>query len=248
MRFGPDVKKNLAAMTVAVKRLARRKVALAVFPECCLSDYVVAPKDRNWKAIDAGVEALRELARAKRMALIFGTAEKNGRKKPFNSTFALDKRGQIVGRYRKNHLFAWDRPLFSAGRRRARVFKLAGIRVAMQICYDLRFPEPARLAAGAGAQLVTYSLAAALADPWKKPVMESHIRSRAAENGVFALAANRCHRVMMMRSRIVGPEGLDIASAPAGRAVEIVAEIDPAAVCPTHLADRRRDLYHLRGR
>lgn len=248
MLFGPNVERNLAAMTAAIGRLARRKVDLAVFPECCLSDYVIEPENRDWKAINAGVETLRELARAKRMAIIFGTAEKNGRKKPFNTALAVDKRGQIVGRYRKNHLFAWDRPLFSAGKRRARVFKLAGIKVAMQICYDLRFPEPARLAAGAGAQLVTYSLAAALADPWKKPVMESHVRSRAAENGVFALAANRCHKVMMMRSRIVGPNGLELAAAPAGRAVEIVAEIAPAAATRRHLADRRRDLYHLRGR
>ncbi len=248
MRFGPNVERNLAAMTAAVKRLARRKVDLAVFPECCLSGYVVTPEDRDWKIISAGVAAVRELARVRRMAIIFGTAERNGRKKPFNAALAVDKRGRIVSRYRKNHFFAWDRPLFSAGKRRARVFKLAGIRVAMQICYDLRFPEPARLAAESGAQLIAYSLAAALADPWKKPAMESHVRSRAAENGVFALAANRCHRLMMMRSRIVDPNGLDIVSAPAGRAVELVAEINPAAATRKLLTDRRRDLYQLRGR
>ena len=95
MPFGTYVAKNLAAMTAAVKRLARRSVDLAVFPECCLSDYVVAPKDRDWRAIDAGVEAMRELARARRMAIIFGTAERNGRKKPFNSTFALDMGGDV---------------------------------------------------------------------------------------------------------------------------------------------------------
>jgi len=248
MAFGPEVAKNLGTMEAALKRLARRKVDLAVFPECCLSDYLVPPAERDWDAISRGASAIARLARSTKIAVIYGSAEKNGRRKPYNSAFALDRRGKVVSRYRKNHMFPWDLPLFTPGRRAPRVFRLAGIKLVTQICYDLRFPEPARLAALGGAQLVTYSLAAALADSWKRPVMEGHVRSRAAENSIYAISANRAHGVMMLRSAIVGPDGLELARAPAARSAELVAEIDPGAADHKHLADRRRDLYSLRRR
>jgi predicted amidohydrolase len=245
MAFGPDVARNLATMEAAIKRLARRRADLAVFPECCMSDYVVPPGERDWDAIRAGMRELSKLARSAKMALVYGTAERNGRRKPFNSALALDRRGRIVSRYRKAHMFPWDRPLFSPGRRRPGVFRLAGLRVVVQICYDLRFPELPRLAALRGAQLVTYSLAAATADAWKRPVMEAHVLSRAAENSIYAVAANRAHRVMMMRSAIVDPDGRELARAPAARSAELVAEIDPRAADRKHLRDRRGDLYSL---
>jgi predicted amidohydrolase len=177
------------------------------------------------------------------MALVFGLAEGNGRRLPLNSSLALDPRGRIASRYCKQHLIGWDREFFAPGERPVRVFRLAGLRVATLICYDIRFPEPARAAALRGAELICYSLAASGSGAWKKPVMEGHLRSRAAENGVFVLAANRLERIMMMNSRIVDPDGLDLARAPVNRATEIVAAIDPRAADHRHLADRREDLY-----
>jgi predicted amidohydrolase len=246
MPFGPDVAANVATMEAVIRRLARRGVKLAAFPECCLSDYLVAPAERDWAAISAGMAEVGRLARSARMALVYGTAERNGRRRPHNTVLALDARGRVAGRYRKVHLFAWDRPLFTPGKSPPRVIRLAGLRVAMQVCYDLRFPEGARLAALSGAELVTYSLAAATADAWKKPVMEAHLASRAAENGIYALAANRCHRVMMMRSGVYGPDGLRLGLAPAGRAAEVVVEVDPRGADHRHLRDRRADVYSLR--
>ncbi len=243
MRFGAHVAENLATMESAILRLARRKIDIAVFPECCLNGYLVPAEERDWKATAAGVKALKALAREKRMALVFGLAERNAKKLPYNSVLALDKRGVIAGRYSKQHLISWDREFFAPGRRKAKLIKLAGLKLATLICYDIRFPEPARGAALKGAELLCYSLAASGSGGWKKPVMEGHLRSRAAENGLFVVAANRLEKVMMMNSRIVDPDGLDLAKAPMNRAIEIVTEIDPRSADHKHLADRRRDLY-----
>jgi predicted amidohydrolase len=248
MAFGRNVAKNLATMEAAIRRLGRRRVRLAVFPECCLSGYLVPPDRRDWPAIAAGIERLREAARKSRMALIFGTARPNGRKLPCNSVLAIDEKGRAVSHYDKLHLMPDDRHCFSPGRALPEVFRLAGLRVAMQICFDLRFPEAARLAALAGAELLTYSLAATGRGAWKKPVMEGHLRSRAAENGVFVAAANRFERVMMMNSRLVGPDGLDLAAAPYDRSCEILAELRPASAARSFLAARRGNLYSLKAR
>ena len=247
MPFGNCVPENLAAMEAAVGRLARRKVKLAVFPECCLSGYLVPAPERDWPAILAGVERMRELACERRMAIVFGTAlpNENARRLPFNSVLALDERGRTVSRYDKCHLMPGDRDCFAPGRKLPEVFRLAGLKVAMQICFDVRFPEPARAAALSGAEILTYSFAGFGSGGWKLPVMEGHLRSRAAENGAFAIGANCAHRVMIVTSRIVDPDGLDLAAAPVRRAVEIVADIEPAKAHRKFLRDRRRDLYPL---
>lgn len=246
MPFGDRVAPNLRTMAAAMLRLGRRGVRLAVFPECCLSGYLVPPKKRDWLSIASGVAWVQELAACHRMAIVFGTAWPNGRKPPFNSAVAVDERGRFVSRYDKLHLYGEDNKCFSPGRRLPAVFRLAGIRVAMQVCFDVRFPEPARAAALAGAQLVTYSFAGTGKGAWKLPVIEGHLRSRAAENGVFVAAANRAHRVMIVESRIVGPDGLDLApSVRAGRAGECVATVAPAEAKRTFLKLRRPGLYRL---
>jgi predicted amidohydrolase len=245
MAFGENVPKNLRTMETTIGRLARKRVRLAVFPECCLSGYLIASKDRDWPAIAAGVARMRELAREHRMALIFGTAWPNGRQKPFNSVFAVDERGRIVARYDKCHPTKGDLKMFSPGRRLARVVRLAGARLAMQICFDVRFPEPARLAALAGAQLLVYSFAAYGRQLWKLPVLEGSLRCRAAENGVFLAAANRGHRQLFVASRILDPNGRDLAAARVGRPDVITATIDPAEAHHSFPKQRRPDLYAL---
>jgi predicted amidohydrolase len=248
MPFGNRVAANLRTMAAAVARLKRRGVRLAVFPECCLSGYMVAPEQRDWPAIQAGVERLRELARAKKMALIFGTAWPSGGRRPFNSVLAADERGRVVARYDKCHLIRGDRKCFAPGRRLFRVIRLAGVRLAMQICFDSRFPEAPRLAALAGAQLITYSFAGVGKNNWKLPVLEGTLRCRAAENGVFVCAANAAHRVMIVASRILDPEGRDLAAARPGRAAEIVAAINPAKAHHSYLRQRRPDLYQINNK
>lgn len=243
MPFTNDVGANLAVMESALRRAARRRAALAVLPECCLSGYLVPAEKRDWAAIDSGVVRMRELARELGMAVIFGTALKNGSRLPFNSVLAVDGRGAVVARYDKCHLMPNDRDCFTPGKALPKVFRLAGLKVAMQICFDVRFPEPARHAALAGAELIAYSFAGFGAGGWKLPVMEAHLRSRAAENGVFVLGANCAHRVMIVASRVIGPDGLDLAAAKPGRTEEIIAAIEPAAAHRKFLAVRRPDLY-----
>ena len=246
MPFGDRVGGNLRTMAAAVVRMARRGVRLAVFPECCLSGYLVPPKKRIWMSIASGIAWTQELAAAHRMAIVFGTAWPNGRKAPFNSAVAVDERGRLASRYDKLHLYGEDLKCFSPGRRLPEVFRLAGIRVAMQVCFDVRFPEPARAAALRGAKLITYSFAGTGKGAWKLPVIEGHLRSRAAENGVFVVGANRAHRVMIVESRIVGPDGQDVAApVRVGRAGETVAAIVPAKARREFLRLRRPGIYKL---
>ncbi len=73
----------------------------------------------------------------------------------FNTALMVDAGGEIIGRYRKVHLFGFqsrERALLTAGAGPV-VFDLPWGRAGITTCYDLRFPEIYRLMVDAGATL-----------------------------------------------------------------------------------------------
>jgi predicted amidohydrolase len=110
------------------------------------------------------------------------------------------------------------------------MFRWADLKVAVFICYDLRFPETFRLAGSRGAQVMVV-----IANwPDKR---HSHwlalLRARAIENQVYVVGVNRCGRDPKLGyaggTLIIDPQGNIVASA--GRKESIVsAKLDSAAV------------------
>jgi 5-aminopentanamidase len=124
------------------------------------------------------------------------------------------------------------------------------------ICYDLRFPEAARVCALAGADLI------ALPTNWPIGVEfhpELFAPARAAENHCYLLAADRVGTEggtsFMGRSLLVDYDGRRLAEASATEEEVLIGEIDPEAARVTHvrrrpgehewdtIADRRPGLY-----
>ena len=62
--------------------------------------------------------------------------------------------GSIVGHYRKLHLFVAEHDIFVPGDVGLPIVGIAGAAVGMLVCYDLRFPEAARILALRDAELV----------------------------------------------------------------------------------------------
>jgi predicted amidohydrolase len=100
--------------------------------------------------------------------------------------------------------------------------------VGIQICFDLRFPEGMRACALAGAELVAHPTNWPTA---ARPVADFVTRTRALENRVFLLTADRVGRERWAEfggwSQIVDPGGRRLAEASEGREGLLVAEIDP---------------------
>ena len=79
----------------------------------------------------------------------------------------------------------------TAGRRPTRLFDVNGFTVGLMTCYDVRFPEMARLLAVRGADVLVLPAA------WVKgPLKEHHWRTlvtaRALENTVYVVASGEC--------------------------------------------------------
>ena len=106
----------------------------------------------------------------------------------FYNTLALVKPdGKIVGTYRKIHPFQEERDIFKGGDSMV-IFDCSGIKVGVQICYDIRFPEVTRKLALEDAELVL--VPAAFPDP-RSEHWNTLVRARAIENQLYVAATNR---------------------------------------------------------
>jgi deaminated glutathione amidase len=128
---------------------------------------------------------------------------------------ALGPDGDLLATYRKAHLYdsfgyrESDRLL--SGEAAPVVFGLAGHRIGLLTCYDLRFPEHARALVDAGAQTLVVP-AAWVRGPLKEEHWETLVRARAIENTVYMAAAAQCGKAYCGRSMLVDPMGIALAA------------------------------------
>lgn len=93
----------------------------------------------------------------------------------------INAAGQIVGNYRKTHLFgAEERRLFQPENHWL-IHDIAGMRVGVLICFDVEFPEVVRSLADRGVELVAIPTANMF--PYVH-ILELLVSARAAENQV----------------------------------------------------------------
>ncbi len=153
---------------------------LAVFPELYLTGYELpGAAGMALSERDQPVHDLRESAGRHQTALIVGLIERTVDGAVANAAVCIDRDGALAGIYRKTHLFGdAEQRAFVPGDELV-VVRLAGRLVAPLICFDVEFPEPARLLARAGAELLV--TIAANMHPYG-PDHELATRARALDN------------------------------------------------------------------
>ncbi len=127
--------------------------------------------------------------------------------RPFNTLLV---RGAVAASYRKIHLydsfgFRESDRLF-AGEISPRVVEVAGFRLGLMTCYDLRFPELARLLVDEGAEVLVVP-AAWVAGDRKVDHWRTLVRARAIENTVHVVAVGQPAPRYCGHSMVVDPLG-----------------------------------------
>lgn len=147
-------------------------------------------------------EFLRDVARRHRLHVHGGSIGEraDGAGKLYNTTLVFDAHGREIARYRKLHLFDITTPdgtgycesaTYAAGREVVTV-DIAGMRVGLAICYDLRFAELFLALRREGAELILLPSAFTLLtgkDHW-----EPLLRARAIETQCWLAAPATCGR------------------------------------------------------
>jgi omega-amidase len=181
--------------------------------------------------------------------IVCGLSERE-RDDVYNAVAVVDRKGRLVARYRKAHLFT---PV-GEGRflKRGDSLTLAtieGMRWGVMVCYDLRFPEMARSLALKGAEVIVVPSAFPFPriNHWC-----TLLASRAIENQLYIIGANRAgvDRDLWFcgSSRVVDPYGVLVASAPEVGERLLFAEIVKGRVSEARSSmpvfeDRRPELY-----
>lgn len=206
---------------------------LVAFPELFLGGYRLARlAEIAIEADSAPLDRVRAAARAADTAVVVGFTERRGAAF-FNSLAMIDRSGELVGLYRKAHLFGAEAAAFTAGSR-LMVTDLAGWRAGPMICFDVELCEPARALTRAGAELLL--TAAANMEPYYGDHLLAS-RARSLDNRRPHLYVNRVGSEGGQRfvggTRFVGPDGTieaEIAGSEEGvLSVEVErAEPDPA--------------------
>ena len=244
MRSGMDPQANLTALLAAIDEAKRGGADYVLTPE--MTNIMENKRERLFANImadehDPTLATLREVARKLSIFVHIGSlAVKASPEKAANRSFLIDRKGDVVARYDKIHMFDVDLAggesyresnTYRAGEL-AIVSDLPWGRLGLTICYDLRFPALYRGLAEAGASFL------AIPSAFTQQTGEAHwhvlMRARAIENGCFVFAAAQAGkhengRETFGHSLVVNPWGRIIAEAGTEPGV-IIAEVDPAEV------------------
>lgn len=248
-----DVAVNVRKMRDFSARAREGGADLVVFPEMADTGYampVIQACATPWT--EGAVPELQTIAKELSIAIICGVAERDG-DSIYNSQVFIDATGQIVGSYRKTHLFTGvpigEDECFAPGDE-LKSFPFGGFRLGLSICYDLRFPEVYRILA-IEEQVNVFILSSA----WPFPRVE-HFRilatARAIENQSYMIVSNRVGTdegvTCCGSSTIIDPYGIILASASTDREELILAEVSEEAITSVRnkmavFAQRRPDVY-----
>lgn len=242
-----EIDANVDALVAAVAAVPGAE--LAVFPELFLGGYRLDLVDELAQPLDGrAVQAVREAAREAACAIVVGLPELTFGGVA-NTALIVDAQGEIVGGYRKTHLFDSERQAFVPGAA-LEPFPIASRQLGAMICFDVEFPEVARSLADHGADL--FVTIAANMEPFHED-QELALRARSLENGIPHLYVNRVGEdggfVFVGRSQAVGGSGRQLALAGDGEATLLV-DIPTAGAHDARLSYRdhlRPELYSQRG-
>ncbi len=174
------------------------------------------------------VSMLREKAAAKGVFLFGGSIVEEDGGAYYNTSVLIDRQGDVIGTYRKIHLFGYqseEARLLKRGEAPTVVDTELG-KFGLSTCYDLRFPELYRQMAVAGAEVFL------VASAWPYPRLEAWLllnRVRALENQCYLVSSNctgsNRGKGFVGHSTVSDPWGTALAAAGDGECV-VSAELD----------------------
>lgn len=215
---------------------------LVVLPELFSTGYRVETRDMELAETlsDATVRWMQDMAQRYDVYVMGAILERGADGLVYDTAVLVGAEG-CIGSRRKMHLWDAESSRFAKGTEIG-VYRLPFATVGLLICYEIGFPEIARIQVLKGADVLLCTSAFGRARDY---VWDIASRSRALENGVFVVACNRCGQEQDTSfgglSRVVAPDGSLSAAAGADGEAVVSAEIDLDAV-----AVMRKTLPYLR--
>jgi len=252
----PEKKKNLATALGLVKEAKRKDAELIAFPEFLMAFSPAAQSAEELaqlaEAVDgAFIALLCDAAKANGIAVIAPIYESSPViDRVFDTSVWIDARGNVAAVYRKLHLYDAfgfkESDKFHPGDDIAPLVEEGDGRFGMMICYDLRFPEMARMLALAGANILAAPSGWVQGD-LKVEHWQTMIKACALENGCFVIAPNQVGNIYTGHSMAVVPLGRTLVDLGTTEGLQVIS-LDMQLVIEVRdklplLRNRRAEIY-----
>jgi N-carbamoylputrescine amidase len=272
MSCSKDPAENLAKAEDRIREAAARGAQIVCVQELFRSQYFCREESADLFNLAESIpgptsESFQRLAKELGIVIIGSVFERRLAGVYHNTALVIDADGSLLGLYRKMHIpedpLYFEKYYFTPGDLGFRCFDTRYARVAPLVCWDQWYPEGARLAALAGAEILFYPTAigwhpaekveygAAQHDAWR-----TIQRSHAIANGLYVAAVNRVgyegppdHGLEFWGASFVAdPFGRVLAEATHDHEEILVVDCDPRLIEETRrnwpfLRDRRIDAY-----
>jgi N-carbamoylputrescine amidase len=272
MACSKDPNENLAKAEWRIREAAGKGAQIVCLQELFRSQYFCRQEDPGFFDLAEPVpgpttESLARLAQELQVAIVGSVFERRAPGVYHNTAVVVDADGSLLGTYRKMHIPEdpgyYEKYYFTPGDLGFPCFDTRFARVAALVCWDQWYPEAARLAALAGAQVLFYPTAigwhptekaregAAQFDAWR-----TIQRAHAIANGLYVAAVNRVGHEgppetgleFWGGSFVADPFGSLLAEASLDAEETLIVECDPRRIEQVRrdwpfLRDRRIDAY-----
>ncbi len=223
---------------------------LVIFPEGSVSGYssdITFLQQINLDELKAGLEHIKKEAQRRKINVWIGACVKvEG--KWFNTAQGFSPNGDVQI-YHKINLAHHERGIVSAGNALP-IFELNApegtVKIGVQICRELRYPEQWRWLAQHDAQIILH-LNNAIGDDTYQPVWKSHLTSRAAENQRFVLSANNAAPKQVSPTIAIAPDGKVIDEMVSAELGIFRVELELSKVSNWYLDQRRSDVVEIKS-
>ncbi len=221
-------------LEIIKKELIGTDADLIIFPELFLTGYRIRDKISELAEPINGklVQELAKLVKKHKSALIFGMPERDTQQRGriYNTAVFIDKQGNI-SQYRKffpvNFGPFEEKRYFHEGNLLP-IFKVDDTKLGIIICYDIFFPELAKMYALRGVDLIVCISAA---PSTSRPFFEAMIPARAVESTVFFAYSNLIgpekNLTFWGGNTVVGARGGELVKGKYFEEDDVMVDIDP---------------------
>ncbi len=180
-----DRETNLKRIEMFVQRASDAQAQVVVFPEDCVTGSIFGDLSRLDTTHETR-DAFQRLASVYHIDIVTGSCMEGTPEGNFNTSYYVNANGEVLGTYRKNHLYPTEYAFLKPGTE-APVFETAYGRAGIVICWDMRFPEIFQRLSAQGVQIIYCP------SYWYKEVAGSmaHLNPNSEEEQIDALCLAR---------------------------------------------------------
>jgi predicted amidohydrolase len=208
-----SIEKNSKFIQKFLKKAKKIDADIVHFSECALSGYGGVDFDSlegyDWPLLIEETKKIMALAGELKLWVVLGSAHRlTSPNKPANSLYLINPQGQIENRYDKRFCTERDLTYYTPGNRFV-TFELNGVKCALLICFDLRFPELYRELKKMDVQCIFQSFynARQKEQSVHKHIIRQTMQANAASNYFWVSLANSSGTIAPYPSCFIQPDG-----------------------------------------